>query len=137
MPRSFVIAYTIAALALIAGILIPAVSQAEVTLHTVSYHVGVSGMNNFNPGIAYQHKDVRVGVLYNSFKLPTAYGAYIIPVHERVRFGVGAVTGYEWRDGGIYGKATGVLPLVAAEIDITDNVSVLWFGRALNLEVKF
>ena len=111
--------------------------SADVTVHTVSTHVGVSGMNNINPGIGIDYRDVRFGALYNSFEKPSVYGAYIVPLHPRVRVGLGAVTGYEYRDGGFYGKTTGVLPLFAVEADITDNVSVLWFGRAINLELKF
>lgn len=111
--------------------------SADVTVHTVSTHVGVDGLNNINPGIGIDYRDVRFGALYNSFEKPSVYGAYIVPLHPRVRVGLGAVTGYEYRDGGIYGKTTGVMPLFAVEADITDNVSVLWFGRAINLELKF
>jgi hypothetical protein len=113
--------------------------QGDWTAHTVSVHVGVTGLNNFNPGLAYDVRDdLRVGALYNSYKKPSLYVAKLFNVGNRFRAGVGVVSGYKWESGeGVSGKTSGILPLVAAELDITNNVSIIWFGQAFNLEVKF
>lgn len=131
---------SILAMALALG-LSTAAAGNDWTIHTVSVHVGVEDLNNLNPGIGYNvTDDIRVGAFYNSYKLPSVYAAKLIPLHPRVRLGLGAITGYKLvspDEGLIVGKATGVVPLLAIEADITDNVSVIWFGRALNLEVRF
>ena len=108
------------------------------TVHTRSMHFGVDGLNNNNPGLAYDVRpDVRVGALYNSYKKPSLYAAKIIPLNRYMRVGLGVITGYTWRDGDIHGKTTGILPLLAVEADLAPNISVIWLGQAINLEVKF
>lgn len=137
-------------LALAIGVTFAADSHADKagdwTIHTVSAHVGVSGLNNVNPGVGYNVTDgLRVGALYNSYKKPSAYVAGFIdfpPGQNRVRVGGGLISGYTFdtsdtADSLITGKTTGIVPLVAVEVDITKNVSVVWFGQAFNLEVKF
>ena len=110
----------------------------DITVHTASVHVGASGLNNINPGVAYDLKDrLRLGALLNSFKKPSVYAAYLIPLGTKVRVGVGVITGYEYKDGRVLGKTASAIPMVAVEVDITEHVSVLWFGHALNLEWKF
>jgi len=138
-----VLARSIAGVALV-GVLLLAVSGAvqaakgDITVHTVSTHFGANGMNNINPGIAYNvHDRVRFGALVNSFKLPSAYGAYLLPVTEDIRLGFGLVTGYQFKDGRILGKTNSVIPLFAVEVDVIKNVSVLWFGTAVNVTLKF
>ena len=112
--------------------------EGDITVHTASVHVGASGLNNINPGIAYDLKDrLRLGALLNSFKKPSVYAAYLIPLGTKVRVGVGVITGYEYKDGRVLGKTASAIPMLAVEVDITDHVSVLWFGQALNLELKF
>ena len=112
--------------------------QGDITLHTVSVHVGVTGLNNINPGIAYDVRDdVRVGALYNSYNKPSLYVAKLIPIKRRLRIGLGVITGYTWRDNDVYGKTTGILPLLAVEADLLPGVSVIWFGQAISLELKF
>lgn len=107
-------------------------------MHTVSTHLGGSGLNNINPGVAYDLSDrLRLGALLNSFKKPSVYAAYLIPLGTRVRAGVGAVTGYQYKDGQVLGKTASAIPMLAVEVDVTKHVSVLWFGQALNLELKF
>lgn len=108
------------------------------TVHTVSVHVGASGLNNFNPGVGYALTDnFRVGALYNSYKVPSAYALGIYNVNSRFRVGAGVISGYTYNNGAVSGKASGVLPAVAAELDITKRLSVVWFGQAFNLEFKF
>ena len=110
----------------------------DITVHTVSVHVGASGLNNINPGVAYDLTDrLRLGALLNSFGKPSAYAAYLIPLGTKVRVGVGAVTGYQYKDGRVLGKTASAIPMLAVEVDVTKHVSVLWFGQALNLELKF
>lgn len=110
------------------------------TVHTVSAHVATRGLNNFNPGIAYDVRDdLRVGGLYNSYEKPSFYVAKLFNVRKRFRAGLGIISGYTWdqdeRD--VVGKTSGILPFVAAEFDLAPGVSLLWFGEAFNLEVKF
>jgi len=113
-------------------------AEGDVTVHTVSTHLGGSGLNNINPGVAYDLSDrLRLGALLNSFKKPSVYAAYLIPLGTRVRAGVGAVTGYQYKDGQVLGKTASAIPMLAVEVDVTKHVSVLWFGQALNLELKF
>lgn len=114
--------------------------HADWTIHTVSAHVGVKGLNPYNPGIGYDVTDkVRVGALYNSYKKPSGYALYIVPLHPRFRFGAGLISGYKlntntWE---VSGKTGSIIPAVALEADITRNVSAVWFGQAINLELKF
>lgn len=110
------------------------------TVHTVSVHAATQGLNNINPGIAYDVRDdLRVGAIYNSYKKPSLYVAKLFNVRKRFRAGLGVISGYTWDNdkGGVYGKTSGILPLVAAEFDLAPGVSLLWFGEAFNLEVKF
>jgi hypothetical protein len=114
--------------------------QGDWTIHTVSVHAGVTGLNNFNPGLAYDVRDdLRVGALYNSYEKPSLYVAKLFNIKKRFRAGVGVISGYKWDSdqNDVTGKTTGILPLVAAEFDIAPNISILWFGQAFNLEVKF
>ena len=112
-------------------------AEGDITIHTVSTHIGVSGLNNINPGVAYDVTDrLRVGVLRNSFKKPSAYAALMWALHDRVHLGVGVISGYGIEDGAIIGKTAGIIPLLAVELDITDHVSVVWMGQAINLELK-
>jgi len=115
--------------------------QGDITLHTVSAHVGISGLNNINPGIGYDLSDtVRVGAFYNSYRKPAVYALRIFPVTSRLRVGLGVVTGYRLREehGDLVtsGKATSVLPALAVEFDITRRLSLAVLGQAINLEVK-
>lgn len=110
------------------------------TIHTVSVHVGVSGLNNVNPGVGYNVTDhLRVGAFWNSYNKPSAYATGWFDLHPRVRVGAGLASGYTFVPGTwqVEGKTTGLVPVLAAEVDITDHVSVGWFGQALNLELKF
>lgn len=122
---------------------VPAVADdTPWTIHTASVHFGpgTEGLNNVNPGVAYQFaNNVRVGGLYNSYKLPSVYAAYIHDVTDNFHVGLGVVSGYTWssEEHALVGKANSVVPLLAVEADITDNVSLVWFGQAINLEVKF
>ena len=109
------------------------------TVHTVSYHVGADDLNNVNVGLGYDiAENVRIGALYNSYSKPSAYAAAFVSLNKRVRIGAGVITGYaigeDWR---LEGKTTSILPLAAAEVDLTEHVSVIWFGQALNLALKF
>lgn len=114
--------------------------QGDWTIHTVSAHVGVSGLNNVNPGVGYDVTDnLRIGGFYNSYRKPSAYALGFFEVHPRFRVGAGVISGYTFTPGTweVEGKTAGLIPAVAAELDITNNVSVVWFGQAFNLEVKF
>jgi hypothetical protein len=122
------------------AVAIPA--AAEWTIHTGSVHFGSGSdeMNNLNPGIGYQFRNnVRVGALYNSYKYASAYAAYVYDVRDNVHLGFGAITGYKWDSDqkDLVGDSTGVVPLFAVEVDLSDSLSLLWFGQAINLEYKF
>lgn len=100
------------------------------TVHTVSQHYRQNNeeINNLNPGIAYDPiRYTRIGAVVNSYKHLSAYAAVIIPLSDNLRLGVGGVTGY--------GHKT--RPLVAIEYDIKPGLSILWFGTAINVELKF
>lgn len=115
-------------------------ADSKWTIHTVSTHLITDDMNNVNPGLAYDvREDIRIGALYNSYNRPSLYAAKIFPIHDRVRVGLGVITGYGWDsdEHDVYGKTTGVIPLLALELDVTKHVSIIWFGEALNLELKF
>ncbi len=113
-------------------------AEGDVTIHTVSTHVGVKGLNNINPGVAYDLTDrLRLGALLNSYKKPSAYAAYMIPILPRLRVGIGAISGYQLNGMRISGKTASVIPLFAVEVDVLKNISVVWMGQAINLEVKF
>lgn len=132
---------TILALALALAATGPQASEGDFTVHTVSAHVGVSDLNNINPGLGYDiTDDLRVGAFYNSYELPSFYIAKLIhiPFMPRIRAGLGVISGYtwDWDQEDVIGETGGLLPLVAIEADITRNVSVLWFGNAVNLEIK-
>ena len=112
------------------------------TIHTVSAHIGVSGLNNVNPGAGYNlTRHIRVGGFYNSYEKPSLYAAAFGDINSRVRIGAGLVSGYTFDtdsdEGFLSGKTSGVVPLLALEVDITRNLSLAWFGQAINLEVKF
>jgi len=113
-------------------------AEGDVTVHTFSVHLQGRGLNNVNPGVGYDVTDTfRTGILYNSYKKPSVYAAYIVPWSPRIRAAFGVVTGYAFKDKRIQGKTYSAVPLVALEVDLTDTISILWFGTALNLEVKF
>jgi hypothetical protein len=161
MTKKPLIPSTVGLALLVLALELPSCARAEqgdITLHTVSAHVGVSGLNNINPGVGYDLTDnVRVGGFYNSYRKPSAYVAAFLNIHPRFRVGAGVISGYSFQSeddetlksadkpecSGLCGNASGVLPLVAAEFDIVPQkgsrpgVSVVWFGQALNLEVKF
>jgi len=132
--------------ALILALLAGNVHAEGWTLHTVSYHVQLPGgrdvddLNNFNPGLGYDVTEhARIGALYNSYKKPSVYGALFLPLGERFRIGAGIISGYTFDSDTrrVKGKAAGIVPLVAAELDLTKHVSVAWFGQAFNLELKW
>jgi len=108
------------------------------TVHTFTTHFHVEGLETFTPGIAYTNENgTRFGVLRNSYKLPSLYVAKTIDFHSWLRIGVGLATGYTIQNGRIEGKRTGIIPFPAIEVDITNNLSVLWMADAINLELKF
>lgn len=98
-------------------------------MHLVSTHPGQSGLNNINPGIAYNvTDDIRIGAVRNSYKRLSLYVMEVYSVTDRLRIGAGAASGYEAEFG------SPIIPVVAVEYDITDSFSVVWFGLAFNLE---
>ena len=112
--------------------------QGDITLHTVSLHVGASGLNNLNPGAAYGVTDhVRIGALYNSYRKPSAYVFYIHPLTDRLRLAGGVISGYRYSGGRLYGKTASAVPAIALEYDVTKQLSVVWFGQAFSLEIKY
>ena len=116
--------------------------QGDITVHTVSHHLQSDGLNNVNPGVAYDVTDhIRVGALYNSYKNPGAYVAAIYPMNDRVRIGAGLISWYKFQEGTIAQSDFGVIPMVAVEVDIIQTkryaVSGIWFGETLNLQIKF
>ena len=116
--------------------------QGDITVHTVSTHIGVSGLNNINPGVAYDVTDnFKINDLVNSYKKPSLYAALMVPMGDRLRIGAGVISGYRFskgdEDGMVRGSTAGIVPLVAIEVDITKRFSAVWMGQAVNLEVKF
>jgi len=122
----------------------------EITIHTASVHVPVPGgandlgeLNPWNFGAGYNLTSwARVGAFYNSYRKPSTYAAAFYDVAPWFRVGAGVITGYKlnrdergnWK---AYGHPAGILPLFAAEIDVTRHLSVAWFGQAFNLELKW
>lgn len=112
-------------------------AHADWTVHTVSLHAQ-HGMNNLNPGLGFDLRpDWRVGAYYNSYKDVSAYSLYIHPLTDRLRIGVGLVTGYRWEGGVEKGEGRHVIPMLGLEYDINHRLSLGFFGTAVNLEVKF
>lgn len=110
----------------------------DVTVHTVSTHLQTSGLNNINPGVGYDFGSLRLGGIYNSYKKPSLYAVGIIDVTDSFRVGAGVVSGYRFQDGLVVkGDHDSIIPLIAAEYDLTKHVSIVWFGEVLNLELKF
>jgi len=112
--------------------------SGQFMVHTFTTHIGVEGLEEYTPGLAYTNdKNYRFGILRNSFKIPSAYVAKLFPVNKHFRFGVGLVSGYKFTNGYITGSKKHIIPLLAAELDITKNVGVTWFGNAFNLILKY
>lgn len=113
----------------LAFLLSPVVQAEGWTVHTVSMHYQDGGQyNNINPGVAYDvMKYARVGAVINSYYRLSTYAAAIMPVSDKLRIGVGMVTGYR----------PGAVPLISVEYDIRPGLSIVWFGTALNMEIKF
>jgi len=108
--------------------------QDNWTLHTVSIHPGQSGMNNINIGVAYNVTDnIRIGAVHNSYEKVSLYVVNITTINDNWRIGTGVASGYRSE----FWSSSPVIPVISVEYDITDNLSVLWFGTAINLEVKF
>lgn len=130
---------TILALALAASTALA--SAGEVVVHTGSIHFGpgTEGLNNFNPGIGYDFGRYQVGGFYNSYELPSLYGAWKLPVTNRISVGLGLISGYAWdRDeNALVGKRNGLVPLVAVSFRLTRHIGFTYFGQAINLEVRF
>ena len=97
------------------------------------------GMHNFNPGVGYDiNPNVRVGGLYNSYKEPSFYAAGIVNITDKFRTGLGVISGYKLEGGLVHeGSHTSIIPFIAMEYDLTDHVSVAWFGEVVHLELKF
>ena len=114
-------------------------ARADWTVHTVSEHIGQSGFNNVNPGLGYDYTpSLRVGGLYNSFERPSFYAVGIYNLTDSFRIGAGVISGYvikDWEVG--QGDHDSIIPIIAMEYDISDHVSIAWFGTVLNLELKF
>ena len=129
------------AVVLLLAMLSAPVMAGDLSFHTFSAHIKEDNREEFTPGIAFTEGGYRFGYLRNSFKINSFYGTKIFRISDSMRLGLGVITGYEYattEDGtGITGKNGGAIPFVAVEKDITDNISVLWFGRAVNLIVKF
>ena len=126
-------------MALLAALTPYAASGEGWTAHTVSAHVGCPDCSWATPGLAYDvHSHVRIGALLNSYHKPSAYAVGIIPVRDNVRIGLGAASGYKLgHNFQLTGDTMSVAPVLAIEVDLTDHLSLLWFGQAINLEVKF
>ena len=133
---------TLIAIALAAsfcGIQTVRAEQGDISVHTLTAHVGISGLEVFTPGVAYDLSDnVRVGGLWrNSYGFKSAYILGYHRLNKYVSVGAGVISGYTWDDGQVVGQKNGVIPLLAAEFRVTDNVAVTWFGQAFNLTLKF
>ena len=135
---------TLIAIALAAsfcGIQTARAEQGDISVHTLTAHIGVSGLNVVTPGIAYDISDnVRVGGLVrNSYGFKSAYILGYTHLNKYVSVGAGVISGYTWDGdaGQVVGQKNGVIPLLAAEFRITDHVAVTWFGQAFNLTLKF
>lgn len=114
------------------------VYSGDIIVHTFTSHVGVSDLEDFTPGVGYTNDaNYRFGVLRNSYKVPSFYVVKMFPENKRFRFGLGAVSGYEYSKGMLSKKERGIIPLMAAEVDLTKNTTVIWFGQALSLAFKF
>jgi len=113
--------------------------QADWTVHTVSDHLKTTGLNNINPGIAYDFTpNFRAGGLYNSYHRPSFYAVGLAHVNSRLRLGAGVISGYKLHGKDVgKGSDTSIIPLIAVEYDLTKHVSIAWFGEVLNLELKF
>jgi len=110
------------------------------SIHTYTAHIPVANSEHlklFTPGIGYTHDGYRFGYFRNSFDVDSFYAAKLYPYNDQLRFGMGAISGYKFTGSRLTGHPGGIIPLLVAEFDITDNISVLWMGRAFNLEVKF
>jgi len=126
-------------LILLAALLVCVPVQAcEFVVHTFTYHAGGEKLETFTPGLGYTtNSSYSFGALRNSFKSSSIYIVKMFPIFKGVRVGMGAITGYYHKGGRVGKDEDGVIPLLAAEIDITKNVSVIWFGNAFNLTLKF
>jgi len=103
--------------------------QGGWTVHTVSMHFATDEeLNNINPGVAYDPFDhMRIGGVVNSYKQLSLYAVGIVPITPRLRIGMGGVSGY----------GDGIKSMLAVEYDIRSDLSILWFGKAINMELKF
>lgn len=123
---------------LIILLLLPFPVFADWTIHTVSTHLKTDGVNNINPGIAYDFDYIRVGGVYNSYENLSLYVVGIADITSSFRVGAGAISGYKFKNNDVAeGDSTSIIPFIAFEYDITDNVSVVLFGEVLNLALKF
>jgi len=116
---------------------VPAYS-GEFLIHTFTTHVGVDGLEKYTPGLAYTNdKNYRFGILRNSFKQPSGYVVKLFPVSKRFRLGLGIISGYKYVKGSLVSSRKNIVPLLAAELDITKNVGIIWSGNAFNLVLKY
>ena len=114
------------------------VQAGEIVVHTFTVHAGGEKLEKFTPGLGYTtNSNYRFGILRNSYKLPSIYAVKMFPVFKGVQIGMGAITGYRLKGIKIGKDEDGVIPLLAAEIDIVKNVSIIWFGQAISLALKF
>jgi len=114
-----------------------AYAEGQFSIHLVTGHIGINNLETVTPGIAYTEKGYRAGVIRNSFRLPSFYAAKLYDINHRLRFGLGIITGYSIEGLHLKGDTSGVIPLLAAEFDINNQLSILFTGRAFNLELKF
>ena len=133
---------TLIAIALAAsfcGIQAAKAEQGDIHVHTLTAHVGVSGLNVVTPGLAYDVTDnLRIGGLVrNSYGFKSVYVAGYTRINKYVSLGGGFITGYGWDGKQVIGKKNGIIPLAAVQFHITDNVGVTVFGQALNLTFTF
>lgn len=114
--------------------LLPSITLAEITIHTASVHLVTRGVNNLNPGISYDNGDVRVGIFYNSHEKTALYATGIKDITPKFRVGYGVVSGYDLKHAS---TKYGIIPLIVAELDVTDSWSLVMLADAINIEYKF
>lgn len=102
-------------------------------IHTVSQHPFDSGVNNINPGVAYDTGEYRSGVFYNSYKRTSFYTAKVSSITTKLKIGYGVASGYSSE----FWDSSPLIPIIAMEYNVTNNLSLIWFGKAINIGVKF
>ena len=112
-------------------------NAGQLLLHTFTAHIHDPGLEAVTPGIAYQTNGYRFGILRNSYRFTSVYMSRIYPITNSLRTGVGIVSGYGVKGGCVVGRRNGLIPFIAVEKDLTDNVSLVWFATAINLEVRW